>query len=57
MVRRLKAECDQRQLGLFGEGLSLGVKPKVERVLPVAPLAVVRAVPVRAESEGFPNQL
>jgi predicted DNA-binding transcriptional regulator AlpA len=43
MVRRLKADLDQRQLGLFGEGLALGVKPKVAKVLPVAPLAVVSA--------------
>jgi predicted DNA-binding transcriptional regulator AlpA len=42
MVRRLKADLDQRQLGLFGEGLVLGVKPKVAKALPVAPLAVVR---------------
>jgi predicted DNA-binding transcriptional regulator AlpA len=42
MVRRLKADLDQRQLGLFGEGLALGVKPTVAKVLPIAPLAVVR---------------
>jgi predicted DNA-binding transcriptional regulator AlpA len=42
MVRRLKADLDQRQLGLFGAGLALGVKPKVAKILPVAPLAVVR---------------
>jgi predicted DNA-binding transcriptional regulator AlpA len=42
MVRRLKADFDQRQLGLFGEGLALGVKPKVTTILPTAPLAVVR---------------
>jgi predicted DNA-binding transcriptional regulator AlpA len=42
MVRRLKVESDQRQLGLFGEGLALGVKPKVTKVLPIAPLAVLR---------------
>ena len=42
MVRRLKVESDQRQLGLFGEGLALGVKPTVTKVLPVASLAVVR---------------
>jgi predicted DNA-binding transcriptional regulator AlpA len=42
MVRRLKVESDQRQLGLFGEGLALGVKPKVSKVLPIAPLAVFR---------------
>jgi predicted DNA-binding transcriptional regulator AlpA len=42
MVRRLKVESDQRQLGLFGEGLALGVKPTVAKALPIAPLAVVR---------------
>jgi predicted DNA-binding transcriptional regulator AlpA len=42
MVRRLKVESDQRQLGLFGEGLALGVRPKSAKVLPVAPLVVVR---------------
>jgi predicted DNA-binding transcriptional regulator AlpA len=42
MVRRLKVESDQRQVGLFGEGLALGVKPKVTKVLPTAPLAAVR---------------
>jgi predicted DNA-binding transcriptional regulator AlpA len=42
MVRRLKADFDQRQLGLFGEGLALGVKPKVAKVLSTALLAVVR---------------
>jgi predicted DNA-binding transcriptional regulator AlpA len=43
MARRLKADLDQRQLGLFGEGLALGVKPTVAKALPVAPLAVVRS--------------
>ena len=42
MVRRLKEILDQRQLGLCGEGLVLGVKPTVVKVLPVAPLAVAR---------------
>jgi hypothetical protein len=42
MVRRLKVESDQHQLGLFGAGLALGVKPRVAKVLPIAPLAVVR---------------
>jgi predicted DNA-binding transcriptional regulator AlpA len=42
MVRRLKADFDQRQLGLFGEGLALGVKPTAAKALPVAPLAVAR---------------
>ena len=42
MVRRLRANIDQRQLGLFGEGLALGVKPTAVKVLPVAHLAVVR---------------
>ena len=41
MVRRLKVESDQRQLGLFGEGLALGVKPTVAKVLPVASSGVL----------------
>jgi len=36
MGRRLRADVDQRQLGLFGESLTLGVKPKAVRALPVA---------------------
>jgi hypothetical protein len=42
MVRRLKADFDQRQLGLFGEGLALGVKPSVVKVLPPAVLDVAK---------------
>jgi predicted DNA-binding transcriptional regulator AlpA len=42
MVRRLKADYDQRQLGLFDAGLALGVRPKSAKVLPVALLAGVR---------------
>jgi predicted DNA-binding transcriptional regulator AlpA len=42
MARRLKADLDQRQLGLFGDELALGVKPTVAKALPVAPSAVVR---------------
>jgi predicted DNA-binding transcriptional regulator AlpA len=37
MGRRLRADVDQRQLGLFGESLTLGVKPKAVKLLPVAP--------------------
>ena len=36
MGRRLKADVDQRQLGLFGESLTLGQKPKAVKALPVA---------------------
>jgi predicted DNA-binding transcriptional regulator AlpA len=36
MGRRLKADVDQRQLGLFGEGLTLGMKPKAVTSLPTA---------------------
>ena len=36
MGRRLKADLDQRQLGLFGDGLALGHRPKVTKSLPVA---------------------
>jgi predicted DNA-binding transcriptional regulator AlpA len=42
MARRLRADLDQRQLGLFGEGLALGVKPTAAKALPVAALAVAR---------------
>ena len=42
MVRRLRVESDQRQLGLFGESLTLGVKPTAVKVLHVAPLLVDR---------------
>jgi predicted DNA-binding transcriptional regulator AlpA len=42
MARRLKVESDQRQLGLFGEGLALGIRPSVAKALPIAPLPVVR---------------
>ena len=40
MVGRLKANDDQRQLGLFGESLALGVKPKTVKVLPVRVVSV-----------------
>jgi predicted DNA-binding transcriptional regulator AlpA len=43
MVRRLRVESDARQLGLFGEGLALGVRPTVAKVLPVAPTLVEAA--------------
>ncbi len=36
MGRRLRADVDQRQLGLFGESLALGQKPKAVEALPVA---------------------
>ena len=36
MGRRLRADEDQRQLGLFGESLALGQKPKAVKALPVA---------------------
>ncbi|OYU75550.1 MAG: hypothetical protein CFE32_13855, partial [Alphaproteobacteria bacterium PA3] len=36
MGRRLRADVDQRQLGLFGESLTLGVKPKAAKALPAA---------------------
>jgi predicted DNA-binding transcriptional regulator AlpA len=34
MVRRLRVESDARQLGLFGEGLALGIRPKAATILP-----------------------
>jgi predicted DNA-binding transcriptional regulator AlpA len=36
MGRRLRADVDQRQLGLFGESLTLGMKPKAVTSLPTA---------------------
>ena len=36
MGRRLRADVDKRQLGLFGESLALGQKPKAVKALPVA---------------------
>lgn len=57
MGRRLRADVDQRQLGLFGESLTLGVKPKATKSLPFAaaqlPKSVVSAkhptAPVKVE--------
>jgi predicted DNA-binding transcriptional regulator AlpA len=34
MVRRLRMEKETRQLGLFGEGLALGIRPKAATLLP-----------------------
>jgi hypothetical protein len=50
MGRRLRADMAQRQLGLFGETLTLGVKPKAVKELPVA-LAQVQ------KSEASPKHL
>jgi predicted DNA-binding transcriptional regulator AlpA len=33
MVRRLRVERDTRQLGLFGDGLALGIRPKAATIL------------------------
>jgi predicted DNA-binding transcriptional regulator AlpA len=55
MVRRLKVESDQRQLGLFGDGLALGVKPKVAKILSTAPLAVVRPTIDLPRKEVMPS--
>ena len=65
MGRRLRADVDQRQLGLFGESLVLGQKPKVEKALPVVssqfrkpdaspthPLASAKVEPVPRKSLG-----
>jgi predicted DNA-binding transcriptional regulator AlpA len=48
MVRRLRVESDVRQLGLFGDGLALGVKPKGLKALPIVPsrLEVAKVVPI-----------
>ena len=35
MGRRLRADVDHRQLGLFGKSLALGQKPNAEKALPV----------------------
>jgi predicted DNA-binding transcriptional regulator AlpA len=36
MGRRLRADVDQRQLGLFGESLALCLKPRAVKALPAA---------------------
>jgi predicted DNA-binding transcriptional regulator AlpA len=36
MGRRLRVDVDQRQIGLFGESLALGLKPKAVKALPIA---------------------
>jgi predicted DNA-binding transcriptional regulator AlpA len=40
MVRRLRVESDARQLGLFGEELALGTRPKIAKAIP-SPTALV----------------
>jgi predicted DNA-binding transcriptional regulator AlpA len=34
MARRLRVDSDARQLGLFGDGLTLGIKPWAAKALP-----------------------
>ncbi len=48
MVRRPRVESDVRQLGLFGDGLALGVRPKSAKALSIAPskLQAVIVTPV-----------
>ena len=36
MGRQLGADIDPRQLGLFGETLALGLKPKAVKAVPAA---------------------
>jgi hypothetical protein len=43
MGRRLRADVDQRQLGLFGESLALGQKPTAVKALPVAAAQLLRS--------------
>jgi len=62
MGRRLRADVDQRQLGLFGESLVLGQKPKVEKTLPAVPSlfrkpdALPNNVPSRVKVEPVPRK-
>ncbi|OYU51809.1 MAG: hypothetical protein CFE27_10020 [Alphaproteobacteria bacterium PA1] len=59
MGRRLRADVDQRQLGLFGESLALGQRPKVEKPLQIAlsqfrkPDALPDNLPTPAKVEPF----
>jgi predicted DNA-binding transcriptional regulator AlpA len=43
---------DQRQLGLFGESLALGQKPKVEKALPVRPSQIPKPMAFHKHSSG-----
>lgn len=52
MGRRLRADVDQRQLGLFGESLALGQKPKVEKALPVRPSQIPIPMAFHKHSTG-----
>jgi predicted DNA-binding transcriptional regulator AlpA len=52
MGRRLKADVDQRQLGLFGESLALGQRPNVEKALPVTPIQVAKPMAFHNRSTG-----
>jgi predicted DNA-binding transcriptional regulator AlpA len=55
MGRRLRADVDQRQLGLFGESLALGQKPKVEKALPVRPSQRPKPMAFHKPSTGSAN--
>jgi predicted DNA-binding transcriptional regulator AlpA len=71
MGRRLRADVDQRQLGLFGESLTLGQKPKAVKALPVAaaerpksdasskrpPAAVKAEPPLRKSLSTLPSEV
>ena len=52
MGRRLRADVDQRQLGLFGESLKLGQRPKVEKALPVRPSQIPKPMAFHKHSAG-----
>ena len=44
MARRLRADVDQRQLGLFGESLTICLKPKAVKAVPVAAAQLPKSV-------------
>ncbi len=55
MGRRLRADVDQRQLGLFGESLALGQKPRLEKALPVRPSQIPKPMALPKHSAAMAN--
>ncbi len=55
MGRRLRAHVDQRQLGLFGESLALGEKPKIEKAFPVATSQIPKPMTLPKHSAATAN--
>jgi predicted DNA-binding transcriptional regulator AlpA len=53
MGRRLRADVDQRQLGLFGESLAPSLKPKAVKALPVAAVQLPKP-PILPENPPAP---